>query len=112
MRSTGVSMAALIALILAPCFGWASSNTVTPIQKVLEMLGGMLDKAKAGKHDEIVEWSAYKTFCTDVEFEKQTSIQEADVQKRKLKAEKESHDEEATRLTKEIADHEADIKDY
>jgi hypothetical protein len=76
------------------------------------MLGGMLEKAKAGYHDEQVEWSAFKRFCTDTELQKQTAVQEADVQKEKLKAEKEMHEEEATRLTKEISDHETDITDY
>jgi len=111
-RAMGASVVAFLAISLAPRFGYATLNGVTPIEKVLQMLGGMLEKAKAGKHDEMVEWSAFKTFCTDTELQKQTSIQEADVQKEKLKAEKEKHDEEVTRLTKEISDHETDIKDY
>jgi hypothetical protein len=109
----GASLAAWLVLSFALCFTSASSKaSVTPIQKVLTMLGGMLERAKAGKHDEQVEWSAYKTFCTNTELVKQKAIQEADVQKDSLKAEKEQHDSEVKRLTKEVSDHESDIDGY
>merc|ERR1719160_1452949 len=72
----------------------------------------MLEKAKEGKQAEAVEWSAYKTFCSNVELEKQTAIQEADMQKEKLQADKEQHDSEVKRLTEEIADHGTDVEGW
>merc|ERR1719284_533608 len=51
---------------------------VTPVQKALEMLQGMLAKAKEGKHEEQVQYAAFKQFCDDVELEKQAAIQKAD----------------------------------
>jgi len=39
---------------------------VTPIQKVLEMLGEMAAKGKKEKNTEEVEFSAYKTWCEDI----------------------------------------------
>merc|ERR1719201_911851 len=84
--------------------------SVTPIEKVLEMLGAMLEKAKEGKHAEQVEWSAFKTFCTNTELDKQTAIQKADVQKDALKADIEQHDSEVRRLAGEITDHKKSIE--
>jgi hypothetical protein len=109
MQSFPLVMAPWLLLLFVPC---VSGSSVTPIQKVLTMLGGMLEKAKEGKHAEQVEWSATKTMCTEVELVKQTDIQEADVKKQALKADQEQHDSEVKRLAKEILDHEASITDY
>lgn len=76
------------------------------------MLGGMLEKAKEGKHAEEIEWAATKMMCTDMELVKQKDIQEADVQKESLTADKEQHDAEVKRLSKEVTDHEASITQY
>jgi len=103
---------AILPLLLCAFFGASTKTNVTPIQKVLSMLGSMLEKAKAGRHAEQVEWSAFKTFCSGVELEKQTSIQKADVQKESLNADIEQHNSEVKRLTKEITDHGTDIKGY
>lgn len=105
--------AVLLPLICAPLASAASSRaSVTPIQKVLEMLGSMVQKAKADKQAESVEWAAFKQFCSDTELDKQTAIQKADVQKEALKADIEMHDSEVKRLAKEIADHGTDIEAY
>lgn len=76
------------------------------------MLNGMLEKSKEDKHAEMVEWSAFKTWCSNTELQKQTAIQDADVQKDTLKADMEQHDSEVKRLGEEIKAHEADITKY
>lgn len=111
MRLAGAALAALLPLLSAT-WAAASQTGVTPIQKVVEMLGGMLEKAKERKQAEMVEWSAFKTFCSNTELVKQTDIQEADTQKEALKADIEKHDQEVKRLETEVADHKTAIEGY
>jgi len=47
---------------------------VTPVQKVLEMLTGMLAKGKRERHNEQVQFAAYKQFCADTIAEKTGSV--------------------------------------
>lgn len=47
---------------------------VTPIQKVLQMMEGMLTKGKAMKHEEEVEFAAFQQWCEDVRKETSRSI--------------------------------------
>jgi len=90
----------------------SSKASVTPIQKVTDMLGSMLSKAKEDKQAEAVEWSAFKMFCTNTELDKQKQIQSADIQKASLKADIEQHDSEVKRLGEEITDHGTDIEGF
>jgi len=41
------------------------------VQKVIELMQGMLDKGKKEKHEEAVQFAAYKSFCDNVTPEKQ-----------------------------------------
>lgn len=59
---------------------------VTPVQKVIQMLGGMLAKGKEEKHAEAVQFATYKQFCSDTEAEKTRAVQVADEQIESLKA--------------------------
>jgi len=86
-----------------------SLNGVTPVQKVLELLQGMLNKGKKEKHEEQVQFAAYKQFCDDTSVEKRRSIAEAEETIEVLKADIEKYIADAARLTKEIAEHDADI---
>jgi len=75
----------LSALVFA---GVAAENThVTPIQKVISLLGDMLEKAKAEKNDEEVKFSAYSQWCANSERIKKKEITEADEAIDKLNAE-------------------------
>jgi len=89
-----------------------SHESVTPIQKVLTMLGGMIKKAKQDRMEEQVEWSAFRVFCRDTESHKLKDIKKAGTKKTALKADKEQHDSEVKRLTKEVTGHEKDIVGY
>merc|ERR1712151_801731 len=82
---------------------------VTPVQKVIELMNGMLNKGKSAKHDEQVQFAAYKQFCDDTTVEKKRAIDEANEQIGVLKADIEKYTATAAKLTKEIAEHEEDI---
>jgi vancomycin resistance protein YoaR len=64
----------------------ARSN-VTPVQKVLDLLGGMLVKAKTAKKAEEVAWAEAKQYCTDVERGKEIDIEKELEELEVLKAE-------------------------
>jgi len=86
-----------------------SADAVTPVQKVIEMMNGMLEKGKKEKHEEQVQFAAYKQFCDDTTVEKKRSIDEANEQIEVLKADIEKYTATASKLSKEIAEHEEDI---
>merc|ERR1719471_1229248 len=96
--------------LLLPTFVVAvSADGVTPVQKVIEMMNGMLEKGKKEKHDEQVQFAAYKQFCDDTTVEKKRAIDEANEQIDVLKADIEKYTATAAKLSKEIAEHEEDI---
>jgi len=96
-------VALLIALLAGP------ANAVTPVQKVIQLLEGMSAKGKKEKHDEQVQFAAYKQFCDDTTVEKKRAIEEANEKIEMLKADIEKYISDAAILTKEIADHDDDI---
>merc|ERR1719321_595380 len=96
------------------CVALATSVTadkvaVTPVQKVIELLNGMLEKGKSEKHAEQVQFASFKQFCDDTTTEKQRAISEANEQIEVLKADIQKAAADAARLTKEIAGHDEDI---
>merc|ERR1719321_1376553 len=86
-----------------------TSAKVTPVQKVLELMAGMLEKGKKMKHDEQVQFAAYKQFCDDTEVEKKRAIAEANERIEVLKADIQKYTADAAELTKEIAELDEDI---
>merc|ERR1719401_73369 len=103
------------ALFLALLGGTAearSSATVTPVQKVLELMQGMLAKGKDEKHAEQVQFAAYKQWCDDTAEEKTRAIQEANEKIDRLKADIQQYTVDAETLGKEIAGHDEDISTW
>merc|ERR1719217_326059 len=94
--------------VLAMLVG-ASANAVTPVQKVVQLLNGMVEKGKKDKHDEQVQFAAYKQFCDDTTVEKNRDIKEANQMIDVLKADIEKYEADAARLAREIAVHDEDI---
>uniref|UniRef100_A0A7S1Q7J3 Uncharacterized protein n=1 Tax=Alexandrium catenella TaxID=2925 RepID=A0A7S1Q7J3_ALECA len=82
---------------------------VTPVQKVIQMLEGMAAKGKKEKHEEQVQYAAYKQFCDDTSVEKTRSIKMASESIEVLKADISKAISDAAMLTKEIAGHDQDI---
>merc|ERR1719415_501905 len=87
----------------------AAASTVTPVQKVIELLQSMSAKGKKEKHEEQVQFAAYKQFCDDTSTEKKRAIAEAAETIEVLKADIAKYISDTARLTKEIAAHDADI---
>jgi len=100
----------LLVLVAPSCAdGSTSLAQVTPVQKVLELLQGMLEKGKKEKHEEQVQFAGYKQFCDDTQAEKHAAIKEANDQIEILKADIQKLSADAELLGKEIAEHEEEI---
>merc|ERR1719261_1458744 len=82
---------------------------VTPVQKVIQLLNGMMEKGKKEKHEEQVQFAAYKQFCDDTTVEKTRAIQEAEEKIEMLKADIQKNEADAAALGKEISAHDEDI---
>jgi len=98
---------AVITAVLSGAF--VQGTEVTPVQKVIQLLEGMAAKGKSEKHDEQVQFAAYKQFCDDTSVEKKRAISEANEHIEVLKADIQKYTADAAQLAKEIASHEADI---
>jgi len=96
-------------LTLAVLATLASASTVTPVQKVIQLLEGMAANGKKEKHEEQVQFAAYKQFCDDTKVEKERSIKEANLTMEKLSADIQKFKADAARLGREVATHDADI---
>eukprot|EP00429_Kryptoperidinium_foliaceum_P020321 CAMPEP_0176036340 /NCGR_PEP_ID=MMETSP0120_2-20121206/17997_1 /TAXON_ID=160619 /ORGANISM="Kryptoperidinium foliaceum, Strain CCMP 1326" /LENGTH=420 /DNA_ID=CAMNT_0017369727 /DNA_START=76 /DNA_END=1334 /DNA_ORIENTATION=+ len=100
--------AAASALLLGAALADGRS-AVTPVQKVIELLENMMAKGKQEKHEEQVQFAAYKQFCDDTTVDKKRAIKEAEETIEVLKADIQKYTSDAQELTKEIAEHDADI---
>merc|ERR1719243_20077 len=101
----------LLAFFLAPAAAAAAGKqeraAVTPVQKVIQLMEGMVAKGKKEKQQEQVQFAAFKTFCDTTNSQKQ--IKEANEQMDVLKADIEKAESDAATLTEEIAQHDEDI---
>jgi len=86
-----------------------STLAVTPVQKVIQLLENMSAKGKKEKHEEQVQFAAYKQFCDDTAVEKERAIKQATEKIEMLKADIQKYISDAEQLTKEIAEHDSDI---
>merc|ERR1719265_1367417 len=82
---------------------------VTPIQKVLELLGDMLAKGKKEKNDEEVKFSAYSQWCDNQDRIKTKEITEANEKIEKLNAEIAKATADIDELTARILELDEDI---
>jgi hypothetical protein len=87
----------------------AERESITPVQKVIALLENMLAKGKDEKHKEQVQFAAYKQFCDDTSVEKKRAIKEGEESITVLKADIQKAVADAAELTKEVAEHDADI---
>merc|ERR1719387_2236921 len=99
----------LLSLSVSALANQRTSSGVTPVQKVVQLMEGMLAKGQKEKHDEQVQFAAYKQFCDDTSTEKKRAIAEADEQIDTLKADIQKYTADAALLTKEIAELDEDI---
>jgi prefoldin subunit 5 len=85
------------------------ATAVTPVQKVIQLLQGMLEKGKQEKQEEQVQFAAYKQFCDDTTIEKQRAIKGANSLIEQLGASIQKAEADAATLAKEIAQLDEDI---
>merc|ERR1712159_551294 len=90
----------------------AEASAVTPVQKVIQLLNGMVEKGKKEKHEEQVQFAAYKQFCDDTTVEKQRAIKEANEMIEILEADIQKYEADAAQLAEEIAKHDEDISTW
>jgi len=102
-------MAVAFVLALLCMSAAADTASVTPVQKVVQLMEGMLEKGKKEKHDEQVQFASYKQFCDDTTVEKKRAIAEANQQIDTLKADIQKYSSDVAKLTKEIAELDEDI---
>jgi len=89
--------------------GAALDAGVTPVQKVIQMLEDMKAKGEKEKDAEVVQFTAYKQFCISTDAEKKKAIKDGKSLSEQLEASIEKAAADATSLTKEIEDLDADI---
>jgi len=106
MKSVG---AAVVLCVLVVAQATNDVQSVTPVQKVVQLLEGMLAKGKEEKHGEQVQFAAFKQFCDDTSVEKKRAIEEAAETIDMLKADIAKYTSDAATLGKEIAGHDEDI---
>merc|ERR1719426_503499 len=90
----------------------ASSEGMSPTQKVIELLNGMVEKGKKEKHEEQVQFAQYKQFCDDTTASKQKSIKQANEKISVLQADIEKAAADAEELGQQIAQHDEDISTW
>jgi len=109
MQSHAMGLLALALFGFCHAVQGREAVAVTPVQKVIQLMDGMLAKGKEEKHTEQVQFAVYKQFCDDTTVEKQRAILDADEKIDVLKADIEKYTATAEKLTKEIAEHDEDI---
>merc|ERR1719478_2011220 len=87
----------------------ATSARVTPVQKVIQLMEGMVAKGEEEKHAEQVQFAAYKTFCEQTSAAKGSAIAEAGEMIEILTADIEKYEADAANLAKGIAELDEDI---
>merc|ERR1719183_3023580 len=103
-------MASKILLLLAAlATATVSAVDVTPLQKVVQLLDGVLAKGKAEKHAEEVEFSKFHEWCDQVGAEKTKSIKELSDEIMQLSADIDNAEADAQTLAEEIAELEKEI---
>jgi len=100
MRYGSVFLAAL---------GTAKAASVTPIEKVLEMMNGMVDKGVAAKQEEEVKFSAFNQWCTNQQRIKSEEIEAGWDKMEALKAKIEKHASDIAALTDRIEELDEDV---
>jgi hypothetical protein len=99
---------AISCLVLLLATG-SNAASVTPVQKVIELLNGMAAKSSAESDADEIEFAKFKSFCDNTAGEKQRAIADANEQIKTLKADIEGYAAEASKLGRSIKALEEDI---
>jgi len=99
----------LLAFILGAFVAGATFGSVTPLQKVVTMLMGMLEKGKKEKHQEQVQFAAYSQFCQDTSITLKKQIKEGTSKVSMLKADIQKYVTESNNLARDVQELESNI---
>merc|ERR1719207_361774 len=88
-------------VVAVGCFSMVGA--VTPVQKVLQMMSDMKNKALKEKENEVAVFAKFTEFCEDTEVEKGRAINEATEQVEKLSADIQKYTSNANVLAQEMA---------
>jgi polyhydroxyalkanoate synthesis regulator phasin len=97
------------ALFVVGLLTFAGASSVTPVQKVIQLMEGMVAKGEDEKHAEQVQFASYKTFCEQTSASKGSAIAEAAERIDILTADIEKYESDAATLAKGIAALDRDI---
>jgi len=103
-----IRMSAALALILYTLPASASGD-VSPVQKVLGLLDGLLVKCKSEQMKELHQFATYKHFCDDSAAVKKRTITDAEESITMLEADVEKYEADISQLTEYIAKHDANL---
>jgi len=87
----------------------SDAEEITPVQKVIEMMNGMMEKGKKEKHDEQVQFAAFKQFCDDTSGAKKVAIEDAADQIDILKADIQQYATDAKMLGEKVQELRTDV---
>jgi len=109
---TGGWVAALLAALALVPVAARERAEVTPVQKVVQLMTGMVEKGKKEKNEEQIQFAAFKQFCGDTTTKKTRAIKEENEMIDMLQADISKYDSEAAQLGREIAQHDDDISTW
>jgi len=101
MQRVMLSVAVLLMLPVVASAG-ASTQSVTPTQKVITLLQGMIEKGKQEKHQEEVAYADLKVFCDDHITQAKRTIKQEDDRVLKLTADANKLNADASAMAKRI----------
>jgi len=93
-------------------FFQTGATTVTPIQKVLEMMQGMAAKGRQEKHDDEERFRAFKHFCDLTRADKGRTLEAASMRIQKLTAAIAKAEADAEQLGKEVSELDASMDSW
>merc|ERR1719326_1509762 len=101
----------LIAILAVFALASASKqeSSVTPVQKVIQLLNGMAEQGKKEKHEEQVQFAAFKQFCDGTTIKKQKAIKQGNADIEKYMADISKFTADAEQLGYEIGVHDEEI---
>jgi hypothetical protein len=92
-----------VLLALTICAEGVSLRMAQPVQKVIQLMENMLEKGKAEKQAEQVQYTAHKQFCDDTTLEKNRAIADALQTSSTLKVDVRKYTADAAVLSRDIA---------
>merc|ERR1719428_2404271 len=100
------------ALLLCVACAYAAEVKETPVQKVIQLLDGMIAKGTEEMEKEQVQFSTYKAFCDSTAADKDKSIKDANEKIEVLNADIQKFEAEAAQLGTEIGTLDVDISTW